>query len=191
MSELFDLYGHDRRPLGRTGERGMAMPADTWRIVVHVCLFNARGQLLIQQRQPFKQGWPGLWDLSAGGSVLAGESSQQAASRELREEIGYTHDFAGQAPAMSLSFATGMVQGFDDHYVLRADVDLEALRLQPSEVQAVRWAGLEDVLAMIDAGHFIPYHTGLIGFLFHRGQGGSTHCPPPVSGAPCERVSDA
>lgn len=58
----------------------------TYHLVVHVCVFNQKGEMLIQQRQPFKQGWPNLWDVTMGGSALAGETSQQAAMRELKEE---------------------------------------------------------------------------------------------------------
>lgn len=43
--------------------------------VIHVCIFNSRNQLLVQQRHPFKEGWPNMWDVTVGGSVLQGESS--------------------------------------------------------------------------------------------------------------------
>ena len=165
--ELFDLYDNLRQRTGETMVRGEPVPSGRWRLVVHICVFNSAGQLLIQQRQPFKDGWPNLWDVTVGGSVLAGETSQEGARRELQEEIGLEADFSTAAPDYSTTF-TG---GYDDVYILRMDPDLSSLRLQESEVQAIRWAGLEEILSMIDQGTFIPYGKEFIRFLFFR----STH----------------
>ena len=38
--------------------------------LIHI-LFNQKGQLLIQQRQLHKAGYPGLWDVTAAGSALS------------------------------------------------------------------------------------------------------------------------
>ena len=42
----------------------------------------------------------------------------------------------------------------------------EALRLQPEEVQAVRWAEAGQVLRLLDEGRFVPYHASFIRLLF-------------------------
>ena len=47
-----------------------------------------KGQFLIQQRQPWKKGWANMWDCAAAGSVLIGETSEMAAIRETKEELG-------------------------------------------------------------------------------------------------------
>ena len=76
--ERFDLYDRDRRLTGMTARRGDPIPPDSYRLAIHVCLFGEDGRLLIQQRQPFKRKWSGLWDLSAAGSAICGESSYGA-----------------------------------------------------------------------------------------------------------------
>lgn len=162
--ELWDLYDEQRRPVGRTMVRGEAVPEGLYRLVVHICVFNSDGQLLIQQRQPFKKGWPNMWDVTVGGAVCAGESSQVGAHRELLEEIGLDVDLSKSVPAFSSSFS----QGFDDIYIVHASPELSELRLQPEEVQAVRWADKEEILSMIDGGAFIPYGKGFIEYLFYR-----------------------
>ena len=86
--ELVDLYDENRQPLGRTAERHAPKGPGEYRTVVHVCLFNSRGQLLIQRRSREKTVWPERWDVSVGGGVDAGETSRQAAEREVREELG-------------------------------------------------------------------------------------------------------
>lgn len=162
--ELFDLYDALRRPTGQTMVRGEDTPEGCYRLVVHVCIFNSRGQLLIQQRQSFKDSWPDLWDVSVGGAVTTGENSQQGAHRELLEELGLDVDFSNCAPVISTTFP----QGFDDLYIIRRDVALSSLRLQPEEVQAVRWASREEVLSMIENGAFIPYSRPFMEYILFR-----------------------
>ena len=65
--------------------------------------------------------------------------------------------------------------GFDDYYIVNRPVELESLRLQPEEVQKVRWASEEEILEMIDDGRFIPYDKSLIELLFFRKNHRSSH----------------
>ena len=162
--ELWDLYDRDRMPTGETHRRGEPVPAGRYHTVVHVVIFNTQGEMLIQQRQPFKEGWPNMWDVTVGGSAVAGDTSRTAAEREVLEELGLRIDLSDELPKLTLPFDCG----FDDIYTLVQDVDLSALSLQESEVQAVRWAGLEEVLSMIDNGTFIPYCRPLMEYLFFR-----------------------
>ena len=162
--ERFDLYDPHRRFTGRTIARGEDVPDGLRRLVVHVCVFNRKGEMLIQQRQSFKEGWPNLWDVSVGGGVQAGETTQQAARRELQEELGLEFDFENETPMLTTTFR----KGFDDIYIIHAEPDLNSLRLQPEEVQTVKWAGKGEVLAMIESGTFIPYSRPLMEYIFFR-----------------------
>lgn len=160
--ELVDLYDEDRVPLGRTAERyGKKAPGE-YRVVVHVCVFDSRGCLLIQKRTDNKAIWPGRWDLSAAGGVDAGETSRQGAEREVREELGCTLDLTGKRPVATVNFSAG----FDDFYIVERDLDISALTLQAEEVAEVRWAAEEEVLSMLDAGTFITYPRSFLQFLF-------------------------
>lgn len=169
--ELFDLYTAEREKTGKTMVRGKPTPDGYYRLVVHVCLFDEEGRMLIQQRQPFKQGWSNLWDISVGGSAVAGDSSRSAAERETLEELGLAIDLSDVRPTLTIHWE----KGFDDYYVLTLPVDLTALSLQAEEVQAVRWASLEEILQMIDDGRFIPYEKSLIELLFFRRNHRSSH----------------
>ncbi len=160
--ELFDIYDQERRLTGRTAERGTKLSVGDFRLVVNLSILNSDNQLLIQQRQPFKEGWPNMWDISAGGSAVSGETSQEAIARETQEEIGLHYDFSEMRPFFTLNFD----EGFDDYYMLYQDIALSELRLQTSEVQAVKWATREVVQALILSGEFIPYHKSVIDLLF-------------------------
>lgn len=54
----------------------------------YILVFNTQGELFIQKRSQTKDIYPGYWDLAAGGVVLDGESYEESAKRELREELG-------------------------------------------------------------------------------------------------------
>ncbi|MCF8040443.1 MAG: NUDIX domain-containing protein [Desulfohalobiaceae bacterium] len=55
---------------------------------VLVLLYNTEKKLYIQKRSSRKLQYPGCWDLSANGHVLAFETPKEAAIRELQEELG-------------------------------------------------------------------------------------------------------
>lgn len=55
---------------------------------VHILLFNDAGELFLQKRSRLKDRHPGVWDSSAAGHVDAGEDYDEAAARELQEELG-------------------------------------------------------------------------------------------------------
>lgn len=160
--ETWDLYDAARNKMNKTMVRGNQLAPDEYHMVVHVCIFNSNGEMLIQQRQLFKEGWPNMWDVTVGGSAVSGDTSQMAAERETLEEIGLALDLENARPTMTMNFG----QGFDDIYLIEKDVDIEALSLQYEEVQAVKWATREEILEMIEAGTFIPYEQNLIRLYF-------------------------
>lgn len=53
-----------------------------------VFLFNDKGELLLQQRALSKKTWPGVWSNSCCGHVILHESTENAARRRLKYELG-------------------------------------------------------------------------------------------------------
>ena len=161
---------------GRVAQRGKpasegGLGEGEYHLVVHICVFNGRGQLLLQQRQKDKEGYPNLWDVSAAGSALAGENSAAAASRELREELGLVHDFTKERPFLTTHFE----RGFDDWYFIRIEANINDLRLQPEEVQDAKWADLAEIERMLDSGEMVPYYRDFVRLWFAmKGRRGTT-----------------
>lgn len=160
--ELWDVYNSDKTKSGKTMVRGEKAEKGVYRLVVHACIFNSKGEMLIQQRQPFKSGWSNMWDITVGGGAVAGETSQMAAERELFEEIGLKTDLQNVQPHLTINFDSG----FDDVYLIERDIDVNDLVLQYEEVQQVKWATLDEILQKIDDGTFIPYYKSLIQLFF-------------------------
>lgn len=162
--EMLDIYTENREKTGRTIERGNRLNKDEYRLVIHACIINSKGEMLIQQRQPFKSGWPNMWDLTAGGAVLAGETSKQATQRELYEELGIDIDFSDIRPQLTINFE----EGFNDIYIIQKDdIDINSLKLQYEEVQCVKWASMREIQEMLHNGIFIPYYEDLISLIFN------------------------
>ena len=53
--EKWDLYTIDRVITNRVITREDYIPKDLYHLVVHVCIFNTKNQMLIQQRQTFRK----------------------------------------------------------------------------------------------------------------------------------------
>lgn len=162
--ELWDVYDADRQLTGKTMVRGEPFEEGAYHLVVHVCVFNSEGKMLIQQRQPFKQGWSGMWDVTCGGSAVKGESSRDAAHRELLEEVGIDIDFSNVRPHLTVNFD----RGFNDIYIVEKDIEISTLELQYEEVKAVKWASCEEIFSMMDDGVFIPRYKSFMQLLFDK-----------------------
>jgi isopentenyldiphosphate isomerase len=118
--------------------------------------------MLIQKRASYKK-WGDKWDISVGGCVSAGETSDVAAMREVKEEIGLDIDLKDKRCNFTFTFE----DGFDDIYLVNVDdIDLSTLKLQQTEVSEVKWMTEEEILKMNETGEFIPYQESYLKLLF-------------------------
>lgn len=170
MIEIMDLYDKDRQRLNETMVRGCEFKSDRYHLVVHVCIFNQKGEMLIQKRCDDKASWPGKWDISVGGSAVAGDSSRTAAERETFEELGLNLDLGDQRPHLSINFD----HGFDDFYLIDKEIDIQSLTFPTIEVETVKWASLDEIFTMIEGDTFMRYKKTFMSMLFEmRGSYGS------------------
>ena len=56
--------------------------------VVHLHVFNSKGELYLQKRPEWKDIQPGKWDTAVGGHIDLGGHVEQALFREAGEELG-------------------------------------------------------------------------------------------------------
>ena len=168
--EYVDVYDLKGRRTGKVIPRFVPMGEGEFFKSVVVCIFNKEGKMLIQQRTWDKKSWPGLWDVSVGGALSAGEDSQEAGMREVEEELGLHIDLSQARPHMITSFSTG----FTETYLVEMDVTLDDVTIQKEEVQAVRFATREEIHSMIDAGIFINYKRAWIDMTFECRHGYGT-----------------
>jgi isopentenyl-diphosphate delta-isomerase type 1 len=118
--EIFDIVDQHDRVIGQasraeTHARGLKHRA------VHILLFNAAGDLFIQQRAASKDTFPGRYDSSASGHLDSGENYDAAAVRELHEELGVAVPLGTLRRQFSLPATLETGQEFVWVYTLRGD----------------------------------------------------------------------
>lgn len=152
--EILDVYDENRVRTGRTHVRGRKVREGDFIMVVHVWIMNGSGDFLIQKRQPWKELFPGMWDCAVAGAAHAGDSSEDAAVREAKEELDLDLDMSKAELVMTDRFSFG----FDDIWLVRQDLDIDGLTLQAEEVETVKWARPGEIRAMAEKGEFIKYY---------------------------------
>ncbi len=148
--ELWDILTAKGEPTGRTTERGTTLKPGEYHLVVHIWPVNTSGALLIQRRSPRRKLMPGEW-AATGGSAVSGESSIEAAKRELFEELSI------KADDLTLIKRIKKRNSFVDVYGIVCSCNRLDLTLQKSEVAECKWVNFETLQNMIDNKEYHNY----------------------------------
>lgn len=142
--ELWDAYNSDFEKIdGLTliREEENKIPAGVYHLVCHVLVRHVDGTYLLMQRDPHK-AYPNMWEATAGGSALKGESPLQGALRELREETGI------EADSLEPLDRTLGQTCIHCRFLCVTACDKESVKLQEGETVNFRWASGEEILAL-------------------------------------------
>ena len=85
--EILDIVNEKDEVIGQAEHDDIYIKSFTRRIV-HVLIFNKKGEIALQFRSKKKKYYPQHWITTAGGHVQTGESYNAAALREMEEEVG-------------------------------------------------------------------------------------------------------
>jgi isopentenyl-diphosphate delta-isomerase type 1 len=88
--ELIVLVDDNGTPVGVAPKLESHNAETKLHLAFSIFLFNSRGQVLLQQRAMTKKTWPGVWSNSCCGHVMLNESTEHAAVRRLKKELGIT-----------------------------------------------------------------------------------------------------
>ena len=88
--EQFPIVDEDGRVIGVATRGECHNGSKLLHPVVHLHVFNSRGEVYLQKRPEWKDIQPGKWDTSVGGHIDYGETPEQALVREVGEELGIT-----------------------------------------------------------------------------------------------------
>lgn len=98
-NELLPIIDNDGNVAGKVPRQQAHNGSKVLHPVVHLHLFNDKGDLYLQKRPLWKDILPGKWDTATGGHVNFGEDIRQALIREVEEELGltdYIPEFVGK-----------------------------------------------------------------------------------------------
>ena len=148
-SEIVAIVDENNQVTGQAGRSEMRAGNLIHR-ACYILVFNHRGELFVQKRTMIKDIYPGFYDVAAGGVLLAGESYEESACRELEEELGITAE---------LTFCCDHFHdAFDNRvwgrvFTCRHD---GPMRLQAEEVAEGLFLAIPEVLALSKREPFTP-----------------------------------
>jgi len=144
MDEYIDIVTENGDTTRKVALKSEAHKNGWWHNTIHLWLFTAKGEVLLQQRSHKKDIYPLLWDVSVAGHIDTGESFESAAIRETHEELGLLlkpedltkigiHKHAS-------SYTNGAIQDNEFHHVFIAElkVDIDNLVPQEEEVESLK-----------------------------------------------------
>lgn len=159
--ELWDIYDSNKQRTGRTMKRNdWCLKDGEYHLTVLGVVERCDGTFLITRRVMTKAWAPGWWEVS-GGAAMAGEESEDAVMREIREETGldvskakggYLFTYRRDNPGEGDNY-------FVDVYRFVMDFDESDLKLQQEETSGFMFATLEQIKELADQGIFLHYDS--------------------------------
>lgn len=147
--ELWDAYDENLNKIEgvtvvRDGER---IPSGMFHLAVKIKVVHCDGSILVMQRDK-RKSCGGLWEATAGGSVVQGETALQGAMRELFEETGLVvRDIVEVEKIIMRDCNTILFK-----YECKTDCDKNAIVLQEGETIAYKWVTEQEYNKMEEDG---------------------------------------
>lgn len=149
--ELFPLVDEEGRVTGKATRGECHNGSHLLHPVVHLHVFNSRGEVYLQKRPEWKDIQPGKWDTAVGGHIDYGETPEDALRREVREELGIT-DFQ---PQFVEKYIFESARERELVYVNRTTYD-GPIRPSSEELDGGRFWTLDEIHAAIGQGILTP-----------------------------------
>lgn len=144
--ETFDVVDEADQVLSRATRSAVHRQGLRHR-AVHVLVYDAEGRVFLQKRSMSKETYPGAWDTSAAGHVVAGEDYDACARRELGEELSI-HRPRGLQRLFKLEPTE--FTGHEFVWVYRCQAE-EPIHPEPSEIDEGGWYSPEEINSWVAA----------------------------------------
>ncbi|MEQ1873541.1 MAG: NUDIX domain-containing protein [Ilumatobacteraceae bacterium] len=155
-TELVDVVDDDDQVID-TVSRAEMRARNLQHRAVSIAVLSSNGRLLVHRRADTKDVWPGMWDLAAGGVVASGETYDDAARRELAEELGIVAD--GWQLLGEGRFADEAVAMIGRGFLVVHDGPFE---FTDGEIAEVRWVDRDDLETLLASESFVPDNVALL-----------------------------
>ena len=150
--EIWDAYLEDGSLAGSDLIRGEQIPKGLYHLVCEIVARHKDGTYLLMQRDYRKTNYPGMYEASAGGSALKGETALEAAYRELKEETGI------RANELRQIYQCKSKDTIYIGYLCESDCEKNLITLQEEETISFMWLNKKDLLEFVESDKYIPAH---------------------------------
>lgn len=148
--ELIDIVDKNGNFTGQIMDKEEAHHKNLLHNEVGVFIINDNKQVLLQKRSSNKRFNPNKWALCAG-HVDAGESLENAALRELNEEVGISISINDLKPFVEKVFT---IRNTNSHityfYYVKSNLNEKDFVIQKEELSEVKWFDIDKVIEMIN-----------------------------------------
>ena len=150
-TEWFPLVNEKGETIGKATRQECHSGSKLLHPVIHLHIFNKKGDLYLQKRSMTKYIQPGKWDTAVGGHIDFGETVKEALKREVFEEIG----------------VTDYIPEFVTSYIFESKIEKELVytfktvyegpfKIDPVELDDGRFWSKQEILDNLDKGVFTP-----------------------------------
>ena len=159
--EFWDIYDENKKPTGRTMKRNdWCLKDGEYHLTVLGVVGRPDGTFLITKRVMTKAWAPGWWEVSGGG-VQAGESSEEAVRREVKEETGL--DVRNAEGGYAFTYKRVNPDEGDNYFVdvyrFVMDIDEKDVSFQEAEIDGHMFATREQIESFAKEGKFLHYDS--------------------------------
>ena len=161
--EFSDVVNERDEVIGKASKKEIYEKLLTHRIV-HILIFNTKGRMALQLQSKNKSFCPRHWNSAAAGHVLSGENYEQAALRELEEEIGVKTEIIFQHKDL-YEYKNNFKKGLKKILGTFRTVFDGPFKINPREVEKVEFFTLDKIQDMIDSGE--KFHPEML-FLLRK-----------------------
>ncbi len=148
--EWIEIVDEEGNYTGQVIEKEEAHDKNLLHNEVAVFVINNNYQVLLQKRNPHKRFNPNKWALCAG-HVDAKESLEDAALRELKEEIGVEFSKKELIPFAKREFS---IQDTNSHityfYYVKCNKKDSEFVIQKEELSEVKWFSFDEIIDRIE-----------------------------------------
>lgn len=150
--EKIDVYNKNKERTGKIvlRERGASLAKGEFIISITAWVVNKEGKILMTQRRLDKVKG-GMWEPTTG-LVVSGESSEEGALRELKEEIGLELDEKDIILIKEIVEERDDLSFFRDIYLVNKEIPIEEIKFSDGEVINAKYVTIDEFNNMIKNG---------------------------------------
>ena len=159
--EFWDIYDENKQLTGRKMKRNdWCLKEGEYHLTVLGVIARPDGTFLITKRVMTKAWAPGWWEVSGGG-VQAGEYSEEAVRREVKEETGL--DVRNAEGGYAFTYKRVNPDEGDNYFVdvyrFVMDIDEKDVSFQEAEIDGHMFATREQIESFAKEGKFLHYDS--------------------------------